>query len=190
MQRTPPNWFRPVYYTSRRLSQAEKNYSTTEKEALGMIYSISKFRHYLLGRKFTFHMDHSALLSLVNNHTLTGRLARWMLLLQEFDFDIHHRPGVQHVVADYLRMLRYLRSTIRTSSRNQRTPGSPKCPIFLPLVYPQNNYHWTQRNGLRYAADTFACIWTHSTTKAPMAYGAAQSISSKRMLYFAKHITV
>ena len=105
MQRTPPNWFRPVYYTSRRLSQAEKNYSTTEKEALGMIYSISKFRHYLLGRKFTFHVDHSALLYLVNKQALTGRLARWMLLLQEFDFDIHHRPGVQHAVADYLSRL-------------------------------------------------------------------------------------
>ena len=75
MHRTPPNWFHPVYDTSRRLSQAEKNYSTTEKEALGMIYSISKFRHYLLGRKFTFHVDHSALLYLVNKQALKGRLA-------------------------------------------------------------------------------------------------------------------
>ena len=50
MQRTPPNWFRPVYYTSHRLSQAEKNYSTTEKEEFGMIYSISKFRHDLCQR--------------------------------------------------------------------------------------------------------------------------------------------
>ena len=72
MQRTPPNWFRLVYYTSRCLSQAEKNYSTTEKEAIGMIYSISKFRHYLLYRKCTFHVDHSTLLYLVNKHALTG----------------------------------------------------------------------------------------------------------------------
>ena len=70
-----------------------------------MIYSISKFRHYLLGRKFTFHVDHSTLLYLVNKQALTGRLARWMLLLQEFDIDIHHRPGVQHAVADYLSSL-------------------------------------------------------------------------------------
>ena len=66
MQCTPPTWYQPVYYASRRLSTAEKNYSTTEREALGMIYSINKFRHYLLGRKFTFHVDHSALLYLVN----------------------------------------------------------------------------------------------------------------------------
>ena len=70
-----------------------------------MIYSITKFRHYLLGRKFTFHVDHSALLYLVNKQALTGRLARWMLLLQEFDFQIQHRPGVQHAVADYLSRL-------------------------------------------------------------------------------------
>ena len=105
MQCTLPNWYRPVYYASRRLSTAEKNYSTTEGEALGMIYSINKFWRYLLGRKFTFHVDHSALLYLVNKQALTGRLARWLLLLQEFDFQIQHRPGIQHVVADYLNRL-------------------------------------------------------------------------------------
>ena len=67
-----------------------------------MIYSINKFRHYLLGKKFTFHIDHAALLYLVSKQALTGKLARWMLLLQEFEFDIQHRPGTQHAVADYL----------------------------------------------------------------------------------------
>ena len=70
-----------------------------------MIYSITKFQHYLLDRKFTFHVDHSALLYLVHKQTLTGCLARWMLLLQEFDFDIQHRLGVQHAVVDYLSLL-------------------------------------------------------------------------------------
>ena len=91
-----------MYYIRRRFSAAEKNYSTTDREALGMVYNINKFRHYLLGHKFTFHVDHSALLYLVNKQALTGRLASWMLLLQEFDFQIHHQPGVQHVVDDYL----------------------------------------------------------------------------------------
>ena len=72
------------------------------REALGMVYSINKFRHYLLGKKFTFHVDHSALLYLVSKQELTGKLARWTLLLQEFEFDILHRPGVQHAIADYL----------------------------------------------------------------------------------------
>jgi hypothetical protein len=105
MQKYDKNWFRPVYHASRRLSKAERNYSTTEREALGMIYSVTKFRHYLLSKRFTFHVDHSALLYLVSKASLTGKLARWTLLLQEYEFDIVHRPGAQHVVADYLSRL-------------------------------------------------------------------------------------
>ena len=67
-----------------------------------MIYSINKFIHYLLGKTFTFHVDHAALLYLVSKQTLTGKLTRWMLLLQEFEFDIQHRPSKQHAIADYL----------------------------------------------------------------------------------------
>ena len=85
-----PRWYKPVYYASRRLTAVERNYSTTEREALGLIFSITKFRHYLLGRKFTFHVDHAALLYIADKSSLTGKLA---LLLQEFTFDIVHRPG-------------------------------------------------------------------------------------------------
>jgi hypothetical protein len=61
MKKYEKNWFRPVYYGSRRLSKAERNYSTTEREALGMIYSVTKFHHYLLRNQFMFHVDHSVL---------------------------------------------------------------------------------------------------------------------------------
>mgnify|MGYP006982084761 FL=1 len=70
-----------------------------------MVYSVTKYRHYLLDRKFSFHVDHSALLYMVSKASLTGKIARWTLLLQEFEFDIFHRPGVQHAVADYLSRL-------------------------------------------------------------------------------------
>ena len=105
MQLTEPKWYRPMYYASRKLSKAERNYSTTEREALKMAYSVTKYQHYLLGRKFSFHMDHSALIYLVSKVSLTGKIARWTLLLQEFEFDIYHRPGAQHAVADYLSRL-------------------------------------------------------------------------------------
>ena len=95
MQLTEPNSYRPVCYASRKLSTTERNYSTTEREALGMIYSVNKFHHYLLGRKFVFHVDHATLLYLVLKQFLTCKLARWVLL-QEFQFEIQHRPGAQH----------------------------------------------------------------------------------------------
>ena len=71
-----PNWYRPVYYASRKLSKIECNYSTMEQEALGMIYNVNKFWHYVLWQKFTFHVDHTALLYLVGKQTLTRKLAR------------------------------------------------------------------------------------------------------------------
>ena len=67
-----------------------------------MIYNVNKFWHYLLGQKFTFHFDHSALLYVVSKRSLADKLTRWTLLLQEFEFDIFHRLGLQHAVADYL----------------------------------------------------------------------------------------
>jgi hypothetical protein len=105
MQKYEKNWFRPVYYASNRLSKAERNYSTMEREALGMIYSVTKFCHYLLSKWFTFHVDHSALVYLVSKASLTGKLPRWTLLLQVYEFEIVHRPGAQHAVADYLSRL-------------------------------------------------------------------------------------
>ena len=73
MQLTKPNWYRLVYYASRKLSTVERNYSTTEREALGMIYNINKFWDYLLGRKFMFHVDHATLLYLVDKQALTRK---------------------------------------------------------------------------------------------------------------------
>ena len=70
-----------------------------------MVYSVTKYRHYLLGRKFSFHVDHSSLIYLVSKASLTRKIARWTLLLQEFEFDIYHQPGVQHAVVDYLSQL-------------------------------------------------------------------------------------
>ena len=96
---------RPIYFSSRQLSTAEKNYSVTEREGLGMIYSVQKYRHYLLGYKFTFHVDHDALKYMVNKPQLSGRIARWVLLLQEFDFTVTVRPGKRHANADFLSRL-------------------------------------------------------------------------------------
>ena len=84
------------------LSAVEKNYSVTKREGLGMIYSVQKYRHYLLGYKFTFHVDHDALKYMVNKPQLSGRIARWILLLQEFDFIVDVRLGKKHANADFL----------------------------------------------------------------------------------------
>ena len=56
----------PIVYSNRKLNKAERNYSTTEREALGMVFALQKYRHYLLANPFIFYTDHQALKYLVN----------------------------------------------------------------------------------------------------------------------------
>ena len=104
-QKDSRNIDHPIYFASRQLIAAEKNYTTSEREALGMIFAVQKFRHYLLGYPFTFYVDHDALKYLINKPDLSGRLARWVLLLQEFNFTVVVRPGKSHGNADHLSRL-------------------------------------------------------------------------------------
>jgi hypothetical protein len=53
-------------YASRLLNKVEDNYSITQIKALAMVFSLHKFKHYLLGNKFVFYVDHMALVYLVN----------------------------------------------------------------------------------------------------------------------------
>ena len=91
----------PIYYASRQMSQAETKYSTTEREALAVIYACKKFWHYLLGYRIVFHMDHDSLKYLVNKPDLSRRIARWILLLQEFTYEVLVKPGKSNANADF-----------------------------------------------------------------------------------------
>ncbi|MCO5558107.1 hypothetical protein L7F22_011684 [Adiantum nelumboides] len=94
-----------ISYSSRQLNSAEKNYTTTKREGLGMIYAVKKFRHYLLSNKFVFFVDHQALLYLVNKPCSTGRIVRWFIILLEFDFMVVVKKGITHQRADHLSRL-------------------------------------------------------------------------------------
>jgi hypothetical protein len=70
-----------------------------------MIFVLHKFRHYLLGDKFVFHVDHMALVYLVNKPQVSRRIARWLLLFLEYDFIVVYKPGRIHVVTNALSRL-------------------------------------------------------------------------------------
>eukprot|EP00741_Cyanophora_paradoxa_P006194 tig00000985_g6006.t1 len=80
---------RPLAFISRTLLPAEMNYSATELECLAVVWAIKYWRHYLLGGpQFLVRTDHHALQWLKTLDPTTGRLGRWSLLLQAYDFEI------------------------------------------------------------------------------------------------------
>jgi hypothetical protein len=94
-------------FASRKLSTTEINYTTTEREGLAMVYALYKFCHYLLGGHIKMFNDHSTLKYLVNNLVLGGRICRWLLLFQEYDFEIVVKPGRMNKGPDHLSRLEH-----------------------------------------------------------------------------------
>ncbi|KAL4155977.1 hypothetical protein QTP88_000012 [Uroleucon formosanum] len=92
----------PITYASRTLNKAEKNYNTTEKELLAIVWAVKQFRPYLYGRKFTVVTDHKPLTWLFGVKDPGARLVRWRLQLEEFDYDVIYKPGTQNTNSDAL----------------------------------------------------------------------------------------
>ncbi|GJS30357.1 reverse transcriptase domain-containing protein [Tanacetum coccineum] len=97
--------FRPIHYASKTMTEAETNYTTTEKEMLAVVYAFEKFRSNLIMNKSVVYMDHSALKYLFNKKYAKERLLRWVLLLQEFDFKVIDTKGAKNYAADHLSRL-------------------------------------------------------------------------------------
>lgn len=91
-----------IAYASRSLTPAERKYSTTEHECLAVLWAVERFRPYLEGMPFTVLTDHQSLKWLHNLKDPQGRLARWAIKLQQYQFSIEHRSGKLNVAADAL----------------------------------------------------------------------------------------
>ncbi|KAL6335115.1 hypothetical protein AAG906_027175 [Vitis piasezkii] len=94
-----------IYYASKTLNEAQRNYTTTEKELLAIVFALDKFRAYLVGSSIVVFTDHSALKYLLTKQDAKARLIRWIILLQEFNLQIRDKKGVENVVADHLSRL-------------------------------------------------------------------------------------
>ena len=93
---------RPIAFASRTLQAHEKTYGISELEALGVVWAVRHFRHYIYGHRCTIYMDHEALKSLLNTPHPSGKLAQWGMALQELDLKIEYRPWRANGRADAL----------------------------------------------------------------------------------------
>lgn len=97
----------PIMFASRGLRSGESNYASTKLECLAVVWAVKMFRPYLFGRKFTIITDHSALTGLFKTSNPTGIIARWIVVLSEYEFDIKYRPGRVNESADFMSRLGY-----------------------------------------------------------------------------------
>ncbi|GJR93699.1 reverse transcriptase domain-containing protein [Tanacetum coccineum] len=140
--------FRPIHYASKTMTEAESNYTTTEKEMLAVVYAFEKFRSYLIMNKSIVYTDHSALKYLFNKKDAKARLLRWVLLLQEFDFKVIDTKGAENYAADHLsRLENPYENVLDPKEINENFPletlnmvtsrGDPSTPWFADYA----NYH-------------------------------------------------
>lgn len=99
---------RPIYFFSRTLNDAQRKYSTIEKELLAIVESVKVYRPYLYGRYFILITDHKPLCYLFNMRECNSRLFRQKMELLDYNFKIIYRPGAQNHVADALSRIKPL----------------------------------------------------------------------------------
>ncbi|KAL6325915.1 hypothetical protein AAG906_038406 [Vitis piasezkii] len=121
-----------IYYASKTLNEAQRNYTTTEKELLAVVFALDKFRTYLVGSFIIVFTDHSAL--------------KWILLLQDFDLQIKDKKGVENVVADHL-------------SRLAIAHNSHKAPWYAHIANYLVTSEWKAQDRKHFFAKIHAYYW-------------------------------
>ena len=101
----------PVIYLSRKLSQAKRSYSNIEREALAIVFVVTRLKHFIIGRSFTLQTDHKPLKYIFApdeeiSKSASARITRWAIeLLMGFVFELKYTPGEQIPHADALSRL-------------------------------------------------------------------------------------
>ncbi len=125
----------------------ETRYSVVEKECLAVKWALDSFKYYLLGRKFTLETDHRALTWLGRMKDTNSRITRWFLAMQQFNFEVLYRKGLQNCTADFLS-----RTPQEVSKgRGRRCHGVTPWPctdygarsLFFTHIHTQHTLIWT-----------------------------------------------
>jgi len=128
LQEQPDGELKPVGFYSRALEAAERNYSASKRECLGLVWAVLHLRHYVEGNHFTVRTDHECLSWIYRLTTASGRLLRWRLRLAEFDFDVKYKKGASHHLPDALSRLPSTGKTRRILTMRSRASSWPKPP--------------------------------------------------------------
>ncbi|GFV28446.1 transposon Tf2-6 polyprotein [Trichonephila clavipes] len=141
----------PVYYMSKRTNTAEEKYSSYELEVLAIVAALKKLRVYLLGHKVKIVTDCSEFQRTMGKKNLVTQIASSAMLLEEFDYEIIHRPGqrMKHVDALSRYPVMVMRDTLTLSLKNAQSEdeGSVTLKAFLGSG---NSQDFFERNEILY----------------------------------------
>lgn len=140
-----------IAFISKSFNVAQRRYSATRRELLGVVFSLKKFRSYLYGTKFKLVTDHRALTYMFTQKILNDMLLNWLDVLLDFDFDIVHRPGILMSLPDALSRLYpdSMQESVRVRRMRGRGagPGGPNVSIpdavfglDEPAVFPERAF--------------------------------------------------
>uniref|UniRef100_A0ABD2WYV3 Reverse transcriptase RNase H-like domain-containing protein n=1 Tax=Trichogramma kaykai TaxID=54128 RepID=A0ABD2WYV3_9HYME len=115
----------PIGFVSRTLNDAERKYDTYSREALAIVFTISKFKPYLMGNRFTVYTDHKPLLYFRNSTDPNSRVSRYQFKLSCYDFEIKYKEGSTNVVADCLSRNPIVESINTIETRPRRATANP-----------------------------------------------------------------
>lgn len=149
---------RPITFISRSLNKTEENYAANEREMLAIIWSLNQLRNYLYGRaKVIIYTDHQPLTYALSNKNNNAKMKRWKEILEEYNYELHYKPGKGHVVADVLSRppcnrdadVNILTATVHSDkSSGENLIPSVECPInafknqILILLGQSNEYQF------------------------------------------------
>lgn len=130
---------KPIMFISRTLSKTEENYATNEKEMLAIIWALNSLRNYLYGTaKVNIFTDHQPLTYALSNKNNNSKMKRWKAILEEYNYDLHYKPGKANVVADALS--RIPRTQINTLASSIHSDESSSHNLICSVDVPINAY--------------------------------------------------
>ncbi|XP_076908731.1 uncharacterized protein LOC143565738 [Bidens hawaiensis] len=131
-----------------------RNYTTTEKDLIAVVFTFDKFRSYLVLSKTIVYTDHAALQYLFAKKDAKPRLIRWILLLSEFDIEIRDKKGVENVAADQLSHLEDLkRDEIREDAIKDKFPHESLMMVRVIFEREPGLYVSAEEEGLPWFSD-------------------------------------
>jgi hypothetical protein len=143
---------RPIAFYSRKLTDAQTRYTTTERELLSICEVLKAYRNILLGQTIEVHTDHK---NLTYKQFNTERVMRWRLIIEEYGPTLHYIQGKKNVVADALSRL-----DIDTALSQKTIPAEPALMAelfaneddvpaeFFPLAYKTIAQHQNKDESL------------------------------------------